>query len=402
MNVVLLNPFTDIKAFETLLNRVPELAMARGGGGVVVEYGDAPEVEHVVLRNADLFEAPRALPYNPDVNRFESVFKGEDAITSALSRLREGRKPKVAFTTGHGEVPLTSTDASKPGLSLWKARLTATGAEVLDWNLLGRDLPDDLALLVIAGPTSTFQPEEIKRLNAYLAKKKPLLMLLDEPAETGLAPILDRFQIAFEKGVVFDPLQNYKSNLDMVFVPITSPENPLVAPLENRRVLFVRAGSLKPATAESKGAIPSTESQSVIKILQSGKDSWLEPDRARDKADRSKEATNGPCILGLAVTDRPDPATGERALPRLALFSSRLLADDRLLKIELTNLDLLMNTVGWLRSREELLGIAPKTHVSETLTADPALRARLVLVPTVMAFLLIITAGIAVYLSRRS
>ena len=138
VNVVLLNPFTDIKAFETLLNRVPELAMARGGGGVVVEYGDAPEVEHVVLRNADLFEAPRALPYNPDVNRFESVFKGEDAITSALSRLREGRKPKVAFTTGHGEVPLTSTDASKPGLSLWKARLTATGAEVLDWNLLGR------------------------------------------------------------------------------------------------------------------------------------------------------------------------------------------------------------------------------------------------------------------------
>ena len=397
VNLVYLNPFRDINAFETLLKRVPELVTSQGGG-VVIEYGD----EHVVLRNTDLFDIPRALPFNPDVNGFESVFNGEDAITSAVTRLREGRKPKVAFTTGHGEVPLASSDSAKPRLALWKSRLAASWTDVFEWNLLGRDLPDDLALLVIAGPVTAFQPEEIKRIEAYLNKKKPLMILLDEPEPTGLEPILKRFGVEIEKGVVFDPSQNYEGSIDMVYIPIGPPENPIVAPLENRRVLFVKASSLKEAGSDTKAAAPSTLSRAVMPILQSGKDSRLEPDRKRNVTKPSEEARASPSVLGMAVTERGDPSKRERPLPRLVLFSSRLLGDDRLLRIEPTNLDLLMNAVGWLRSREEQLGIAPKTHVSETLTADPVLRARLVMVPTVMSFLVIIICGVAIYLTRRS
>ncbi len=77
------------------------------------------------------------------------------------------------------------------------------------------------------------------------------------------------------------------------------------------------------------------------------------------------------------------------------------MAENRVQEIERTNLDLLMNAASWLRGRSDTQGIAPKTHVALTLTANPALRSRLILVPSVTAILVIIAAGITVFVARR-
>ena len=42
-------------------------------------------------------------------------FKGEQLFTSAILQLAEGRKPKILFTTGHGERSLD--DQSEQGLA---------------------------------------------------------------------------------------------------------------------------------------------------------------------------------------------------------------------------------------------------------------------------------------------
>ena len=65
------------------------------------------------------------------------------------------------------------------------------------------------------------------------------------------------------------------------------------------------------------------------------------------------------------------------------------------------HVDLVMNAASWLRGRPDAVGITANTHVALTLTADPLLRSRLVLVPTVMAVLGIIAAGTIVYVARR-
>ena len=83
------------------------------------------------------------------------------------------------------------------------------------------------------------------------------------------------------------------------------------------------------------------------------------------------------------------------------LLSSRSIADNVVQGIEPTNLDLVMNAASWLRGRPDAVGIAPKTHVALTLTADPLLRARLVFVPTIIALITIIGAGAIVYAARR-
>ena len=83
------------------------------------------------------------------------------------------------------------------------------------------------------------------------------------------------------------------------------------------------------------------------------------------------------------------------------LFSSPAMADNIFQEIEPTNLDLLMNAASWLRDRPDTLGLAAKTHVALTLTADPVLQWRLILVPTVTSMLVIIGMGILVFIARR-
>ena len=86
----------------------------------------------------------------------------------------------------------------------------------------------------------------------------------------------------------------------------------------------------------------------------------------------------------------------------MVVLSSRNLADNMYIQGFPANLDLLMNAVNWPRGRNDSLGIAPKSHVALSLAVDSTLRQRLVLVPTVMAVLLIITLGVSTYLARRS
>src|SRR5208337_2475441 len=95
-----LNPYTELARAEDLAKRAPDLAVMRVGG-VLIEYGEGTDAEFVVVAAQELFEPLSADASRASTDRFESVFKGEDAITSALIRLRESRKSKVAFTPGH-------------------------------------------------------------------------------------------------------------------------------------------------------------------------------------------------------------------------------------------------------------------------------------------------------------
>ncbi len=109
-------------------------------------------------------------------------------------------------------------------------------------------------------------------------------------------------------------------------------------------------------------------------------------------------------LVGVAVSERPEkarPGDAAEGKPRLVLLSSPAMAENVFQEIEQTNLDLLMNAASWLRNRPDTQGIPPHTHVALTLSVDPFLRSRLILVPSAVAAMLIIAMGITVYIARR-
>ena len=164
-----------------------------------------------------------------------------------------------------------------------------------------------------------------------------------------------------------------------------------------------------PSAPGKPGTAPVNANLVPIAILHSGPQSWAETDltNPRPRFDQGIDE-QGPVTVGVVVQERVAAAAASAGStaksgprPRLVLFSSRSLADNVVQGIEPTNLDLVMNAASWLRGRPDAVGITANTHVALTLTADPLLRSRLVLVPTVMAVLGIIAVGTIVYVARR-
>jgi hypothetical protein len=409
-----LNPYTELARAEDLAKRAPDLAVMRTGG-VLIEYGEGTDAEFVVVPSQELFEPLSADATRAGADRFESVFKGEDSITSALIRLRESRKSKVVFTTGHNEPSWSDLNPTTQGIGIWRARLASVGCEPLELNLNNDSIPEDVALLIIAGPRSPFKPEELAKLKAYADQRKPILALVGNTEPAGLDEFFKEFNIEFGRGLVIDPLHNFNRTLQLVYAPLKGSQGHAVTDsLQGDRAILVPNGAPirilgqghstgKPTTA------PVNANLVPVAILRTGPQSWVETDltNPRPRLDPGSDEP-GPVTVGVAVQERapsavasPGSTTEFGPKPRLVLFSSRSLADNIVQGIEPTNLDLMMNAVSWLRCRPDAVGITASTHVALTLTADPLLRSRLVLVPTVMAVLGIIAIGTVVYVARR-
>lgn len=406
------NPFTDLARTEDLARRVPDLA-AMQGGGVLLQFGEGDEARYVAVGSQEMFE-----PVTPDraleaVDRFETTFKGEDALTSALIRIREGKTSKIAFTVGHGEPKLDDLSPNGSGVGVWRARLSSNGYEVSELNLLTNPVPDEIGLLVIAGPKDAFKAEEAARLKAYADRGGPVLAMVGNTGPTGLDDFLESFNIRLGKGLVIDPEVNYRHNLQIIYCFLKGGANhPVTESLgKDRAVLVANASPIeiigtKPPAAG--GAESVNRRFAPAPVLKSGPRSWAETDLKTPRPRLEKDSdVKGPIVVGVAVSERDpdatarpgDPSSGP-GKPRLVLFSTRSLVENIVQGIEPTNLDLAMNAVSWLRERPAAVGVAPKTHVALTLAADKVLRWRLVVVPTVAAVLSILGLGVLVYFVR--
>ncbi len=181
---------------------MPELALLRGGG-VLIEYGDDKETAPIVVRSQELFEYPSPRQLRGG-DRFDSAFTGEDAITSALDRLRQGKGVKVAFTTGHGEPK--PDDMGGKGLGNWRARLARVGYEVIrDPPGPGRHPRGPVAADRGRARRTRSSPTEAARLKAYVDRGKPVLLLLGNEHRSGLEELLKAYNLEIGKGIVHRP-----------------------------------------------------------------------------------------------------------------------------------------------------------------------------------------------------
>ena len=404
-----LDPFNDSQRLEALAKRVPELELLHGGG-VVVEYGEGGGAEYVVVRNQDLFQPIPLDPAHGGMNHYASSFTGEDEFTSALMRLREGKKTRIAFTTGHGEPSTSDLTPRGRGIGEWKARFNKVGCAVIDLNLIQDEIPGDLSLLIVVGPKSPFKPDELVKLKSFTDRGRPMLLLIGTES-AGLEQFLKGFNLEMGRGVVIDPRSNFDGYASIVFAPIQGGvKHAIVDPLgTNRGVLLAGAAPIWVFGMPSRGSAPGQPVDTNLvpaPILRTSRFSWAEtePQKSPVQLDRDHDQA-GPLIVGVAVAERAvtggrgdRPAEGK---PRLVLFSCPGMAENVFQEVERTNLDLLMNAASWLRERPDTQGIAPQTHVALTLSVDPYLRSRLILVPSVVALMLIVAMGVVVFIARR-
>lgn len=407
LRVERLDRYSDLARGDELAARSPELGMMPGGG-VLIEYGKGEAARFAAISNQEMFAPPP-----PDARlaagEYASAFTGEDAVTSALIRLRERLTVKIGFTTGHGESGVARPAADGSGIERWKARLEASGCEATPINLLDGEVPKDVKVVVVSGPKETFKPQEAARLKAYADAGGPILACLDGSTPSGLDDLLKSFNLELGTGTVVDPRLNLDGRPSFVFCLLEpSLRHPVTDGISGDRAILVVNGSpiqlvgTKGSRDESPTSVNSRMVPSIL--LRSGRTSWVEsePDSPPLKLNPEQDRP-GPAAVAVAVTERASPGPGPAAAPRprLVLIGGRSIGDDAAVGAEPTNLDFLMNAVAWLRGREDSIGVPAQVHSALTLVADPGLRWRLILVPTVVAAACIATLGGLVYFVRR-
>ena len=398
------NPFGNPVDYEELVQRAPGVAVTPGGG-ILVEYGQG-QPERLVIHNNELFGAP-ATATGPAPA--ESSFRGEGALTSALIRLREAKKAKVAFITGHGEPSVHETDPSKLGLGLLRTRLESVGAQVIVHNLQTGLPPSDTALAIVSGIRSPFLSDEVERLRTYASGGGRVLLLLDGRSRSGLEEWLASYNVELGPELVLDARYNLLGRATVPRAPVVGDSrHPIVEPLLNEFPAVPGASPMTLLGQPGPGGRTSPRKPSTAfaatAILHTSPDSWAAEVKAGAPIVRNPEKDlSGPFVVAAAVTDAPHPGVPPGSeTPRLVVFSSPMMGDNWFVSQVPANLDLIVNAANWLRGRSDLQGIAPTERVALRLSADPALRARLVVLPTVMAFAILIGLGVATYLARRA
>lgn len=305
-------------------------------------------------------------------------FKGEQSFTSGLLELTQSERPKVVFTTGHGELALN--EFAPGGLSEARAVLERDNFEVETWaSLAASSVPEGAQLVVIAGPTANFIEPELEALAAFLDRGGRLMVLLDPSlrpggglVETGLETFLERYGVAVGRNIVVDPANPLPFfGADTIFVnsygghsitgPLEQAELPTILPL-----------------ARSVGLAESLEGYRAETLFETSSEGWGETDLENlgavqlDAADLA-----GPVPLGVALQEEvAEPGIAEEGadLPpagapglRLVVIGDATFATNAQLR-NVGNLTLLSNAFNWLAEREALVAIAAKMPESVRLS----------------------------------
>jgi ABC-type uncharacterized transport system involved in gliding motility auxiliary subunit len=363
------------------------------GYGVVVSSGK----DRRVIPSGDLAEFDFS---GMEMGQAPSLtgFKGEQLFTGAILQLNEGRKPKILFTTGHGERSLD--DQGEQGLSGIQEILGADNFDVEEWSALGKTaVPPGTDMVVIAGPRSPFLQPELNALAAYLNGGGRVLALIEpnlgQSEGTGLTPTgfegwLPRFGVRLGNDIVVDPPNTIPGfNAATLFANDFGDHAVTNALVQSKvPVLFSVVRSV--AKAEAAGF-------TVTELARTSEQGWGETALAAlAEVERDDRDAAGPVSLGVAVE-----GSGQGRKARLVVFGDSDFATNQLIQGNPPNQILLANALNWLVEREALLAIPPRKteQVRLNLTREQGWTVygiSLLLLPALAA-----VAGIVVWVRRR-
>ena len=332
-----------------------------------------------------------------------TAFKGEQAITSALIDIVEGKKNTVGYILGHKEPPL---DGASP-VSILKTFIENENVQFKELNLFEVPaIPADVKVVMIAGPQYDFSDREMKMMRDFWNKDGRILLLVDPAAKTPkLLAFLNELGVKVDDdrlmAMVKTGIQEVARVRDVVAHFL--PDNPVTKRLADVRAPFFGSTSSLTLAAQQVAAA----NIHLAPLAQAEKGYWgeinyfsddetlLQFDPAKDKGDP----------LTIAALVEKGGSADERVQinsARLVVVANSTFIQDNALTQDQQGLDFVSASINWLLSREQMIGIAPK--IPQTLTFnlnEQALRSLrwiiLVMMPLVPALL-----GLIVWWRRRA
>jgi len=324
----------------------------------------------------------------------------EEGVTGALIRAMKGGERTVCVITGHGEHRLDDSSQSA-GFSGFQTVVSRDNYKIQSVNLLQKaEVPSDCSVLVVAGPTGDYIQPEVDAIKKYVEGGGRALFMLDPPLKLGerqvadnqaLDSLLESWGVTPENDLLLD--ESAASQLlgggPEAPVVMQYDSHPIVNDLTNISTAFPLSRSL-----ETKN----TDKTTVTKLFSTSADSFSTNNlsSAEIRIDPNKDK-HGPFTLAVAGTYSTGKPNDEG---RFVVIGNSSWASNQALGFS-GNRNLLLNTVNWLSSDEDLIAIRPKQPEDRRITLT---RAQFRMVQTTSQFflpLIVIFGGVMVWLKRR-
>ncbi|HXE79440.1 MAG TPA: DUF4350 domain-containing protein [Vicinamibacterales bacterium] len=386
-------------------------------GRLTAEYID-PVREPMRARQMDVQALNTVvLTYKDRTERVVTHDADEQQITNALIKVLTGEQRKIYFVQGHGERDTNSSE--RDGYSAIAQALGSENYRVEPLALAQTSsVPEDAAVVVIAGPTTDLLETEVKAIQQYLDRGGKLLVLIDPPQKAGEQPpanltkLLRDWAIDVQTNVIVDTSgvgQLFGAN-EVVPVALRYPPHAIVQRF-NVITAYPLARSIRPV----EGGVDGRTAQTFI---ESSGASWGETNLADLFAGRpvrfdEGQDVKGPVSIGAAMsTAAPNPPKRENEKPnegsaevskldtRVVAIGDSDFASNAYLGVQ-GNRDLFINTVNWLAQQENLIAIRPRDPEDRRLTLTGAQRTLVMWGPLLALPVAVVVIGVSVLRRRR-
>lgn len=351
----------------------------------------------------------------------------EENLTNGIARLLRSETKKVYLLKGHGEL---SPESNEPdGFSTAKAQIEKQNYKVEDLVLMqAPGVPQDAAVVIIAGPKTDPLDTEIQSLKDYMNSGGHLMVLLNPFKTPKLAAFLQDYGFKTADDIVVDRMSrvlggDYLMPVITTYIKFPITKNFTLASFfpETRSVIASR--DYKPGIDVQELALTSQVSWTINEEqLNSGNANFDEktgtkgpvpvmavstytPPQIKTDKDKDKEVTKEEEFTKAVPEEKKlgdkDENPGKKPIKsRIVVFGSSLLAANKFFKLQ-GNPDLFMNSVSWLAEDENLIAIRPKSTKANPIILTGSESWAVFAIPLVIVPFIWIGIGVLVYLYRR-
>ncbi len=329
--------------------------------------------EAVLLPSTLVFEAPES-ERNPHLLLpifYEADFLlSEQDLVSSLLIITGTEQKVVYFVTGHGERDIYDTEVGGAGFGLVRNGLVGDNYQVDTINLKqSAAVPEDSAVLVIAGPETGFLNDELDAIETYLRGGGSLLVLADAAGAPDINKLLNRWGLGLLEGTVVDitnsPVGDPRSPI--VRRGQYNPENPVTRPLDD--TFFTEVAAIEDVIKKAPEGLPPNPDElniNLIPLARTSIFSCITTDRDRSDCG-AEEDVPGPHTIAIMVEalapvgeDAVDITQGDDVtLASLVVIGDSDFASNEFF-FAFSNGDLVLNAVDWLAQKYELISIRAK------------------------------------------
>jgi len=322
-----------------------------------------PQLRRSLANQYDVTEFPSVVFEDVTQKRFEKIASPtEYSFLTGILVATGAEQKRVYFLTGHGEASetrdLITGAIDDEGFDLALDGMRRDNYAVIPLNLSQfEQVPDDAAVLLIAGPKQNLNAQETQALVDYIKRGGAVVALLDPDPPESFASVFRTWAVGFSRDSVADAMSNVGGELLTPVIQRTNGQFPS-SEVTNVGIVDQIGVAFFPEVASVGLIVPRADLTSEISFAPlaiTTPASWLESNPENVSFDTREEP--GPFTVAAAVQVSITADETERHGPaKLVIFGDSDFAKNKFFTSS-QNGDLLLNSVNWLAEDIGLIGI---------------------------------------------